>query len=184
MVHFGNEADMRTLETERLLLRAWREDDLSDMYEFLSNPNVTIPDGSSPCETLEECKRVLNDLIEKKQNYAIELKENGKVIGNVSLNRDVKGNPCVRNLGFCLAEAYWSRGFMTEALTEVIAAAKEVTGVLSATQNRNAKSEHLLKKFGFRQVDVIRNVKRKVDAEYHDEPYYILILNGKDNERK
>ena len=167
---------MRTLETERLILRDWRESDLHDMYAFLSKPTVTIPDGSSPCKTWGECKRVLDYLIEKKQNYAIEWKENGKVIGNVSLNRDVKGNECVRNLGFCLAEEYWNRGIMTEALAKVIPYAKEVTGVLSATQNQNSKSAHLLKKFGFKQVDVIKNVKRKIDSEYHDEPYYILIL--------
>lgn len=167
---------MRTLETERLILRDWRETDLADLYGFLSNPNVTIPDGSSPCETPAECKRVLDYLIEKKQSYAIEWKENGKVIGNISLNRDVKGNDFARNLGYCLAEEYWNRGMMTEALTAVIAEAKEITGILSATQNNNAKSEHLLKKFGFRQVGTIRNVKRKVDSEYHDEPYYILIL--------
>ena len=167
---------MRTLETERLILRDWRENDLCDMYGFLSNPNVMIPDGSSPCKTLNECKRVLDYLIEKKQNYAIEWKENGKVIGNISLNRDVKGNECVRNLGFCLAEEYWNQGIMTEALAKVIPCAKEVTGVLSATHNRNTKSERLLKKFGFKQVDMIKNVKRKIDSEYHDEPYYILML--------
>ncbi|MBE6666602.1 MAG: GNAT family N-acetyltransferase [Ruminococcaceae bacterium] len=167
---------MRTLETERLILRDWRENDLHDMYAFLSNPNVTIPDGSSPCQSLSECKRVLDYLIEKKQNYAIELKENGKAIGNISLNRDAKGNDFARNLGYCLAEEYWHRGIMTEALRAVIAEAKNITKFLSATQNNNAKSEHLLKKFGFREVGAIRNVKRKFDAEYHDEPYYILIL--------
>jgi ribosomal-protein-alanine N-acetyltransferase len=167
---------MRILETERLILRDWRENDLHDMYVFLSNPNVTIPDGTSPCQTLAECKRVLDYLIEKKQNYAIEWKENGKVIGNVSLNRDAKGNDYARNLGFCLAEEYWNRGIMTEALTSVIAEAKEITGILSATQNNNAKSEHLLKKFGFQRIGTIKNVKRRVDFEFHDEPYYILIL--------
>ena len=167
---------MRTLETERLILRDWRESDLFGLYMFLSNPNVTVPDGSSPCETLMECSRVLEYLIEKKQYYAIEWKENGKVIGNISLNRDIKGNDYARNLGFCLAEEYWNRGIMTEALTAVIATAKEITEMLSATQNCNPKSEHLLKKFGFREVGVIKNVKRKVDSEYHDEPYYILVL--------
>lgn len=167
---------MRTLETERLILRDWRETDLADISVFLSNPNVTVPDGSSPCKTLAECKRVLDYLIEKKQNYAIEIKENGKAIGNISLNRDAKGNDFARNLGYCLAEEYWNRGMMTEALTAVIAEAKEITGILSATQNNNPRSEHLLKKFGFRQVGTIKNVKRRIDLEFHDEPYYILIL--------
>ena len=167
---------MRTLETERLILRDWRETDLEDMFVFLSNPNVTIPEGASPCRTLEECKRVLDYLIEKKNNYAIEWKETGTVIGSVGLNEDAKKNPHVRNLGFCLAEMYWGQGIMLEALVSVIAYAKEITTALSATHNRNSKSEHLLIKLGFQQVDVIRNVKRKVDPDFHDEPYYLLEL--------
>ena len=167
---------MKTLETKRLILRDWRETDLEDMFVFLSNPNVTIPEGASPCKTLEECKRVLDYLIKKKNNYAIEWKENGIVIGSIGLNEDAKNNPHVRNLGFCLAEMYWGQGIMSEALVSVIAYAKEITTALSATHNCNSKSEHLLLKFGFQQVDVIHNIKRKVDLDFHDEPYYLLDL--------
>ena len=167
---------MRTLETERLLLRDWKETDLKDLFVCLSNPRVTIPEGSSPCESIEKCKRVLDYLIVVKNNYAIELKENGSVIGGIGLNEDVKGNLNARNLGFYLAEEYWNKGFMTEALTTVIANAKEVTEMLSASHNNNPKTEHILTKLGFKQVDVIKNVKRKIDVAYHDEPYYILEL--------
>ena len=167
---------MRTLETERLILRDWKETDLKDIFICLSNPRVTIPEGSSVCESVEKCKCVLDYLILVKNNYAIELKENASVIGGIGLNEDAKGNPNARNLGFYLAEEYWNKGIMTEALTTVIANAKEVTEVLSATHNNNPKTEHILTKLGFKQVDVIKNVKRKVDVENHDEPYYILEL--------
>lgn len=167
---------MRTLETERLILRDWKESDLSDMFSLRLNPNVTIPEGSFPCKTMEECEPMLHYLISAKNNYAIELKATGMVIGSIGLNEDAKGNHKARNLGFCLAEEYWNKGIMTEALTAVIANAKEVTAILSAIHNHNPKTEYLLLKFGFQQVDVIKNIKREVDAEYHDEPYYILEL--------
>ena len=118
---------MRTLETERLILRDWKETDLNDIFICLSNPRVTIPEGSSPCESIEDCECVLDYLILVKNNYAIELKENASVIGGIGLNEDTKGNPNARNLGFYLAEEYWNKGIMTEALTIVIANAKEVT---------------------------------------------------------
>lgn len=65
---------------------------------------------------------------------------------------------------------------MSEALKEVIANAKETADMLSATHNNNAKTDHLLKKFGFRCVDTIKNIQRNVDAEVHDGPYYLLKL--------
>ncbi|MCQ2445424.1 MAG: GNAT family N-acetyltransferase [Clostridia bacterium] len=167
---------MKTLETTRLILRDWEKTDLDQMFVFLSNPHVTIPEGATPCKTLEECKGVLDYLLSVRNNYAIVLKENGTVIGSIGLNADAKGNKNARNLGFCLAEEYWGRGIMSEALAMVIAHAKEITNALSATHNQNQISEHLLKKFGFQQVDVICHVKRKCEQDYHDEPYYLLEL--------
>lgn len=167
---------MKTLETDRLILRDWKETDLEDMFVILSNPNVTIPEGSSTVETRDKCKEVLEYLMVVKNNYAIELKSTGTVIGMIGLNEDAKRDKDARNLGFCLAEEHWNQGFMTEALTVVIANAKAITGKLSATHDKNPKSEHLLKKFGFRQVDTIYKIKRKTDTESHEEPYFLLEL--------
>jgi len=167
---------MRTLETERLILRDWKESDLDDAFIFWSNPNVTIPEGSTPRNSVEECKPILEYLISVKNNYAVVLKSTGRVIGSIGLNEDAKGNKNARNLGYCLAEEYWNKGFMTEALKEVVANAKEITDILSASHYNNYKTERLLAKLGFMQVDTISNIKRKVDSEAHDEPYYILEL--------
>lgn len=167
---------MKTLETDRLILRDWENKDLDDLFAILSNPNVSVPEGSTPVKTKEKCDAVLNYLIMQKNSYAIELKSTGSVIGGIGLNEDAKGEKETRNLGFYLAEEYWNRGIMTEALTAVIESVKEITSRLSATQYNNPKSEHLLIKLGFQQVDVIRNIKRKVDVKQHTEPYYLLKL--------
>ena len=75
-----------------------------------------------------------------------------------------------------MAEEFWNQGIMTEALTAVIANAKDITNKLSVTHKQNPKTEHILKKFGFQQVDVIHNIQRRSNEVPHDEPYYILIL--------
>ena len=167
---------MKTLETERLILRDWESRDSDDLFAILSNPAVSLSEGASPVESKEKSNAVLDYMIRKKNGYAIELKSTGSVIGGIGLTEDAKGDKATRNLGFYLAEDYWNRGIMTEALTVVIANAKEITDKLSATQYNNPKSEHLLNKMGFQQAGVLRNVKRKIDAEPHDEPYYLLIL--------
>lgn len=167
---------METLITNRLILRDWKAEDLDDLFAVLSNPNVTVPAGSSPVQTREKCKEVLDYLIAKKNNYAIEYKASGLVIGGIGLNEDSKKNKDTLNLGFYLSEAFWNQGIMTEALTAVIENAKKITSRLSATHHNNPKTQHILEKFGFRQVDVIRNVKRKANSEAHDEPYFVLVL--------
>lgn len=161
---------MRTLKTERLILRDWKESDLEDYYTFCSDPNVTIPDGYLPM-TLDNCKKVLDYMISAKSHYAIELKETGKVIGNIGLSEDILGNNNARNIGYVLAEEYWNNGYMTEALRAVI---QNVNCILSATCYNNPKSVHILDKLGFTQESIIHDVKREIDNIEHDEPYYTL----------
>lgn len=124
---------MKLLETNRLILRDWNEQDLNDLFIILSNPNVALPADSSPITTLCKCKNILDYLIDMKNNYAIELKSTGHIIGTIGLNEDAKRNTDTRNLGFSLAEEFWNQGIMTEALTVVIANAKSITKKLSAT---------------------------------------------------
>ena len=43
------------LETERLILRRYRESDLQDLFEYLSDPEVVRFEPYKP-KTLEECR--------------------------------------------------------------------------------------------------------------------------------
>lgn len=169
---------MKTLETERLILRDWYLTDLDDFFIFMSNPNVTIPEGSLPKKCKEDCLPPLKYLVQTKNNYAIVLKETGKVIGSVGLNEDADGNENVRNVGFMLHEGYWNQGLITEALKEIISSASEITSYLSCGHAAgNARTEHIIKKLGFKYVKTFNNVKRESDIFPHDDLYYILELN-------
>ena len=48
----------QTLETERLILRAWRADDLEDFYAYASEPGVGERAGWKHHETREESRRI------------------------------------------------------------------------------------------------------------------------------
>ena len=89
---------MNTLETKRLLLRDWNEDDLGC--------------GVHNDDTIRY-------LIEVKNNYAMVLKETGEIIGTIGLNEDADNNPNRRNVGVRVIEAYRNQGYMQEALAEV-----------------------------------------------------------------
>ena len=170
---------MKTLETKRLILRDWELTDLDDYFVFKSNPNVTIPDGSLPKKYKEECLPELKYLIHVKNNYALVLKETGKVIGSVGLNEDTDGNENARNVGFVLDESYWNQGLMTEALKEIIANASEITSCLSCIHAAgNTRTEHIIKKLGFKYIKIFHNIKRESDIYPHDDLYYLLELNS------
>ena len=73
------------IETDRLILRAWRETDLADFYEYASVEGVGEMAGWNHHQSMEESRRILDFFISEKKTFALELKENGKVIGSLGL---------------------------------------------------------------------------------------------------
>lgn len=113
------------IETDRLILRAWRERDLEDFYEYAKVDGVGQRCGWLPHKDMEESRRILAMFIEEKKTLALELKENRKVIGSIGLEtRDADlGIPeelMGREIGYVLNQDYWGRGLMPEAVKAVI----------------------------------------------------------------
>ena len=116
------------LETERLLLRPWKPEDLSDFYEYARVDGVGQMAGWLPHKSMEESEEILNKFIEHKKTFAIVSKADGKAIGSVGIEPygmeeklseffDYQG----REIGFVLSKDYWGRGLMTEAVKAVVA---------------------------------------------------------------
>lgn len=113
------------IETERLILRPVREGDLSDIHAITSDQTVARQSGFAWCQTLEQSQKQVRAYIDDKETLALELKENGAVVGTVSiqmrpwakypLDRKLRG----RELGFDLRRDYWGRGLMPEAVRAV-----------------------------------------------------------------
>ena len=115
------------LETERLILREWRLDDVDDMFEYASVPDVGNSAGWPPHKSKEDSLAIVTRFIEKKRTFAIVYKENNKVIGSVGIElygsedkltefTNYKG----REIGYVLSKDYWGKGLMTEAVKKVI----------------------------------------------------------------
>ena len=68
-------------ETERLIIRAWKETDLEDFYEYAKVDGVGQMAGWNPHQSVQESKTILEMFIKGKNEFALELKENHKVIG-------------------------------------------------------------------------------------------------------
>ena len=116
----------KTLETDRLILRKFTPEDAEDMYEnWASDPEVTKYLTWPVHTSVDVTKKLLEIWVQRYRddnsyNWAIEYKETGRVIGNISV---VKLNEAVESadMGYCMSRALWGRGIMPEALKAVIA---------------------------------------------------------------
>lgn len=148
-----------TLETERLILRPWREEDVEDFYEYASVDGVGQMAGWKPHESIEESEKILRGFIDQKKTFALVLKENGKAIGSLGLESQreeldesfsqLQG----REIGYVLSKAYWGRGLMPEAVSRVIRHCFGDLGwdyVLCGHFEDNRQSRRVIEKCGFR----------------------------------
>lgn len=108
------------LETDRLILRNYKESDIDDYFEYMQNKKVCSMAGMIPCYTKEKAINLLKmDSMEKFQ-FAIVLKEINKVIGSIGIMKYLNSNrDDIKEIAFLLSEKYWGQGIMTEALKEI-----------------------------------------------------------------
>lgn len=122
------------LATERLTLRRFESEDAEYFYyNWANDPEVTQYLTWQPHESVEATSQLLESWIAKyeKNDYymwAIELNELEQPIGSISavhVNDDMESV----DIGYCIGKAYWHKGYMTEALTEVVRFFLEEVGV-------------------------------------------------------
>ena len=160
------------IETPRLLLRPWRETDLDDFYAFASVPGVGEKAGWNHHQSIEESRWILGSFIKHKKTFALELKENEKVIGSLGLEpRDEHaGLPAElmgREIGYVLSKDYWGRGLMPEAVKAVIDYCFDVLDYDYLTCghfDHNDRSRRVVEKCGFKFLkNVVTATVRGVD---------------------
>ena len=165
MIHCGTQR----IETERLVLRRFSTDDAEAMYRnWASDPEVTKYLTWPAHTSVEVSKTVLKDWVSSySQNdfyqWAIVLKEHGcDPIGSISAvhwNDDIS----MVHIGYCLGEAWWHQGIMTEALKAVMEFFFDVVGanrIESRHDPRNPHSGMVMKKCGMKYEGTMHSSDR------------------------
>src|SRR5689334_20952019 len=102
---------MKTLETNRLILRDWCESDSRDLFEYASDNRVGPNAGWPVHKNEEESKSIIKMFIENNDCYAIVLKSENKVIGGIGLHERTPDENLQdlnqREIGYVLNPKYW-----------------------------------------------------------------------------
>lgn len=107
------------METERLFLRPFLQEDLLDFADFCRLPGLLEKTGRPHHKTLAESALLLSQWQEDESRLALVLKENRRVVGYLALKEDSEeGRSDTRELGFALSPAFRRRGLMKEAVGE------------------------------------------------------------------
>jgi RimJ/RimL family protein N-acetyltransferase len=145
-----------TLETARLRLRPFTEEDRDDLFALHSSAYVLRFWDSPPWTERSRADRfvaVCHQLAEEGTGtrLAISGLADGGFLGWCSLTR---WNPDFRSasLGYCLTEAAWGHGYATEAASALLGWAfdtLDLNRVQAEADTRNVASARVLEKLGF-----------------------------------
>ena len=144
------------LETDRILLRPWRESDAAALFRYASDPEVGPRAGWPPHQSEKESREIIRTVFHNDSTWAICLKESGEPIGamgyapcdgNSLPSRE--GEPLV---GYWVGKPYWNRGICTEALQlmlEYIRKHTDIQSLISSHFVDNPASGRVMEKCGF-----------------------------------
>ena len=169
---------MQRLESERLILRAFTEQDTDDLYRYAVDPDVGPRAGWKPHENREESLSIIEMFIADDNVFAIERKSDHRMIGTIGLHHDKWRNlPDVRMIGYVLAQDCWGNGYMSEAVKRVQRYGFEQMNLRLMSISHytfNDRSRRVIEKCGFVYEGTLRQAFLRYDGIVFDEAVYSL----------
>lgn len=166
-------------ESERLILRRYKKEDIQDLFEYLSDKEVVKYEPYKPL-TFAETKENLEWRIGTDEMIAVELKHSHKMIGNVYLGkRDFEA----LEMGYVFNRNYWGHGYAAESCRALIqlAFSHGIHRIYAECDPDNLNSWKLLEALAFqREAYFRRNVyfwKDEEDRPIWKDTYVYAKLN-------
>lgn len=146
------------IETERLILRPWQEQEAEILYKYARDPDIGPIAGWKPHTSVEYSLAIIRTVFANPETYAVVLKETGEPIGSCGLMfGNVLNTAHIRNdeaeIGYWLGKPFWGHGLIPEAVMALLLRAFNELGlstVWCGFYDGNTKSKRVCEKCGFK----------------------------------
>ena len=172
----------KILETKRLILRPWKEEDAEDLFKYASHPDVGPIAGWPVHKSVEDSLFVIQNVFNKPYTYAVVLKETNRPVGSIGLmigqDSNIKLPDDEGEIGFWIGVPYWGQGLIPEATKELIRFAFEklkLKKLWCGHFDGNHNSQRVQEKCGFIYQYTKENVPCQIDGLLRKEHISCLI---------
>lgn len=145
-------------------IRKWRLSDAGDLAAALSNPKVlnNLRDGLPYPYTERDAEAYIRAMLSADENssFAFAVTLDDRCIGSIGAFRQGNIHGRTAELGYYLAEEYWGRGLMTQAIRQLCQWAFTNTDILriyAEPFSHNTGSCRALEKAGFQYEGLMKN---------------------------
>ncbi|MDE6220909.1 MAG: GNAT family N-acetyltransferase [Lachnospiraceae bacterium] len=144
-------------------VRKWELSDAGDLAAALSNKNIldNLRDGLPYPYTEQDAADFISAMLsaDETETFAFAITADDKVIGSIGVFRQGNIHRQTAEMGYYIAEAYWGRGIMTEAVRqtcEYVFAQSDIIRIYAEPFADNAASCRVLEKAGFQYEGTLR----------------------------
>ena len=159
-------------------IRKWELSDAKDLAAALSNKKVqdNLRDGLPYPYTEQDGKEFISAMLSADENetFAFAITVNNMVIGSIGIFRQGNIHRQTAELGYYIAEEYWGKGIMTEAVKQIceyVFGDSDIIRIYAEPFAYNIASCRALEKVGFQYEGTLRSnaVKngRVIDMEIY-----------------
>ena len=162
-------------------IRKWELSDAKDLAAALSNRKVqdNLRDGLPYPYTEQDGKEFISAMLSADENetFAFAIMVDDKVVGSIGIFRQGNIHSQTAELGYYIAEEYWGKGIMTEAVKQICAyvfAKSDIIRIYAEPFAYNIASCRVLEKVGFQYEGTLRSNAVKNGKVIDMEMYSLL----------
>lgn len=145
-------------------LEKWKLSDAADLTSIISNKKIqdNLRDGLPYPYTQQDGIDYISFLLSSNENdtFAFAITVEGKIVGSIVAFRQENVHRRTAELGYYLAEEYWGKGIMPEAVKQIcdyIFSNSDILRIYAEPFAYNTASCRVLEKAGFQYEGTLRN---------------------------
>ena len=169
------------METERLILRPWREDDAEYLFKYAQDPDVGPIAGWPSHTSVENSLEIIRTVFAAPETYAVVLKETNEPIGCCGVMfsnnlHSVDMDYGEAEIGYWIGKPYWGQGLIPEAVKALLSRCfneLNLDAVWCGYYDGNLKSKRVCEKSGFRYHHTNKDITSPL-GDKRTEHFYIM----------
>lgn len=145
-------------------IKKWELTDAGDLARVLSNTKVqdNLRDGLPYPYTEKDGTDYISAMLSADENetFAFAIVSDNKVIGSIGVFRQENIHRQTAELGYCIAEEYWGKGIMTDAVKQIckyVFDKSDIIRIYAEPFAYNTASCRVLEKAGFQYEGTLRS---------------------------
>lgn len=169
------------IETQRLLLRPWRDSDAAALFRYACDLDIGPVAGWAPHRSEEESLKIIQTVFSAPEIYAVVPKDAVEPVGCCGImfsdglhTADMRQREA--EIGYWIGKPFWGQGLIPEAVMALLTRCFDnlcLDAVWCAYYDGNAKSRRVIEKCGFRFHHTNRDVVSPL-GDIRTEHFYLM----------